>query len=341
MQFILRVRGSLTYGWGHLVRAYSLAEHLAAQTETDVILIVEGDETVRAFAAQHALAYKALEMGTPLATEQELLRDHNPDVIIVDALDMEPERLELYARLAPRLVLFNDLGSPCTFGDIIIVPQCLASYPKPGKDQELLAGPAYFILSNNLRAHARRRDQLAATPRRLLVALGGALRAPLMRRTLEVLEQLSGSIREIDFLIGYDHDFDPAEIDFNHPAQLNIIPGTADLGPLMAGADLALAASGYVKYELAAVGTPAILVSIVDHQDMLGRAFQAHGECAHYVGDIYSVPPRAVATALDDLAHDRLRRQSMAERGQALVDGRGVERIAAAVARSSSKTGRG
>jgi spore coat polysaccharide biosynthesis predicted glycosyltransferase SpsG len=99
------------------------------------------------------------------------------------------------------------------------------------------------------------------------------------------------------------------------------------LADLLKDADLALAASGYMKYELAAAGVPAVLVAIVDHQEKLGQTFSEISGCASYAGNVESLDPLVLAEKVLTLAQDAEQRWEMIRIGQALVDGQAFARL--------------
>ena len=141
------------------------------------------------------------------------------------------------------------------------------------------------------------------------------------------MENLSDLELAVDFVVGYDLDVDIEQYRGWEEKGVRFIPGSEKIGDLMAGADLALASSGYVKYELAALGVPTILVSVVDHQEVLGRFFAQKGKCAEYVGPILETPSEEIAESIRKMAGDWGRRRSLAKVGRKLVDGLALERI--------------
>lgn len=329
MRFCLRVRASLTYGWGHMLRAYTLARFLARDETTEVTILLTGDRAACAYADGQPLPHAILPAAATAAEEEAWLYNYRADVLIVDVLEIGPEQLRRYRRCSRRLVLFNDMGAFHTEGDIIIIPQLLDRYPDSVAGQQHLTGPDYFILSESLHHHLGRKPFPSGPPLHLLVVLGGAVRAPLYKKVTAIVERLDPVIGSIDLILGYDQDFDPQVMACD--PRVRLIAGTNDIGSFMARADLALAASGYVKYELAAVGTPMVLVSIVEHQDVLGRTFAAQGKCAIFAGNIATISPADVADELHRLTRDAAARRTMSHCGQALVDGKGLARIGRAV----------
>ena len=95
---------------------------------------------------------------------------------------------------------------------------------------------------------------------------------------------------------------------------------------------LVVGGAGTMKFELALLGRPMVLLAVVDDQLPVGPPFAATG-AAHYLGDGRTIDPAEVVTAVASLMADAPARAAMAERARALVDGRGADRIAAAVLR--------
>ena len=103
-----------------------------------------------------------------------------------------------------------------------------------------------------------------------------------------------------------------------------------DMPARLEWADCALISGGFIKWEAACCGTPAMIVALVDHQDVLGREFEKTG-AAGYLGRLEQLAPAAMAVALRELQHDAPTRQRMSEAGRQLVDAEGATRVAAAV----------
>jgi len=105
---------------------------------------------------------------------------------------------------------------------------------------------------------------------------------------------------------------------------------TSRMGQLMAEAGLAVSAAGTTTAELAAIGAPAVLVTIADNQDEAARQSEALGWCALVDGRAPDAADRIAAVALA-LWADPPRRVAMAERLAGIVDGQGAVRIAEAL----------
>jgi len=104
----------------------------------------------------------------------------------------------------------------------------------------------------------------------------------------------------------------------------------ADMAGLMARQDLAIGAGGMTGLERAAMGLPALIVTLADNQLLAASALHASG-AARLIGDVRAPGwALAIAPALEALAPPEPR-IAMAQAGLALVDGRGASRVAEAL----------
>lgn len=109
-----------------------------------------------------------------------------------------------------------------------------------------------------------------------------------------------------------------------------------DLAGRLAKAQLAVIGAGTMKFEAAALGTPAILVAVADDQLPVGPPFAATGAAA-WAGDGRDLDPALVVGLLAGLVGAPARRAVMARRGRAVVPGDGACRIVAATMTETAK----
>lgn len=326
----IRSRGGLVYGWGHVVRSCTLSRYLMTHDRVfDIYPVVEGDGAVGRFLKDIRLPCRSVRERISLREEESLIEALKPDVVITDMLKVPSGLLSIYRRHAGKTVIFNDMGYDYKKGDVIINPQVLSSYPSAQKGQKHLNGTDYFVLSEDIRKEmsASGRRETPAEPKKLIIIMGGCVTEDIFDRCSRVIEELSGLGLKFYFFMGYDNNVGKKRARILEDKGVVLIGGTREVGRLMAGADMALASSGYVKYELAALGVPSVIVSIVGHQERLARSFVAKSRCAEYAGDIRKTSPKSLACAISRLARDRKRRAAMSWEGRKLVDGGALERI--------------
>jgi spore coat polysaccharide biosynthesis predicted glycosyltransferase SpsG len=98
----------------------------------------------------------------------------------------------------------------------------------------------------------------------------------------------------------------------------------------MLDADVMVGSGGMSVYEIAALGTPRIILGQNVREDRRMREFARHGT-VEYLGLGSEAAEAAIADAVTALLADAPRRRAMSERGRALVDGLGAARAAEAV----------
>jgi len=112
------------------------------------------------------------------------------------------------------------------------------------------------------------------------------------------------------------------------------------IADLMQEADVVVCSGGMSVYEIAALGTPGIVLSQNAREDARMRDFARRGT-VEYLGLGTEVAEPALAAAVAGLLGDVERRRSMSARGQALVDGMGAARAASVVLGSATRAAQG
>jgi spore coat polysaccharide biosynthesis predicted glycosyltransferase SpsG len=330
VKIYIRSKGGLSYGWGHVIRSLSLAQYLIKSNKlAQIFVAIEGDSAVCDFIKKQNISCSILPVNISVKEEEHELKELKPDVIVVDMLQIPMSLLSRYRVNCHKLIIFNDLGVEYKTGDIIINPQLLPSYPPVRKGQRHLSGTDYYIISENILKAKKTMKPGGVKPKakKLLIVMGGSIKKNVFEKIIKIIENLLDLELKIDFVLGYDFDFDLAPFASLGKKGVSFVYGTDNIGDLMTKADQAFASSGYVKYELAALGVPAILISVVDHQEILGSVFAREGKCADYIGDIKEIDAVTLAKKIKDLSRDQEKREIMSKAGRQLVDGNALERI--------------
>jgi spore coat polysaccharide biosynthesis predicted glycosyltransferase SpsG len=111
---------------------------------------------------------------------------------------------------------------------------------------------------------------------------------------------------------------------------LRLVHDPGDMAELMAWADVAVSAAGTAAWEMAFMGLPALLIVLADNQEPIASALVDAG-AALSLGPATTFGAEHICDRLRSLAasHEVLRK--MSARGRALIDGRGSERVVAAM----------
>jgi len=219
-------------------------------------------------------------------------------------------------------------------GHVIVSPYFRTSYPRvpSGSERLYLLGPEYFIFRNEFVAVAAAPRSIAPHARRVLVTIGGSDELRLTAKVVRALAMLSEPELSARVVLGPGF---PPTLREDVCALLATFQGrVAILGPetnvadAMLWADLAITGDGLTKYETAVTGTPSLMLSRPDGENVLNAEFASAGTTVH-VGDGTAIGVNELAGMIRRVAADHSLRDAMSRNGKGLVDGHGLDRILA------------
>ena len=318
-------------GVGHLVRCVALAEELVARgVGVRFLSDLGGVAWAEAQLSQRGLPWHPPPFD-PVALVAAVER-LQIDALVIDSYTLPPGHSAAVRKAGHRVLAIVDGDFRGQSADIY-VDQNLDAHIEV-EDAVGLAGLDYALLRSSVRSlrpetppvHGSGRtpkvvaffggtDAYRAAPQvaRLLTRTGVAFDATIIAANEELHAELSA-------------------IPAGAGQRLEIIPPTDELPKLLAGADLAVSASGTSTWELLCLGLPAALVWVVDNQILGYDRTIARGYAAG-LGQLGHLGDDAVAV-LKRLLTDASLRTDLAARAWAAVDGRGVERVADALLRA-------
>jgi len=323
MKVAFRTHGGARTGFGHVRRCLSLAQALSVRG-AECVFVVNDDqgvlETIR------ALGFTALPVDERFPGDAAAaISGLSPGSVVADSYDLSPDDLARL-RLIARLVAIDDLADRELPADVVVncAPSAAALRYRSPRGTRFLLGSAYAMLQPEYAESPAR--TVRSTAAGILLTLGGGDPGGLTGRMADLLGKALPEAR-IDVAIG------PLAGMIELPSGGNLVThrGAPSMRALMLDADLAVAAGGQTTYELAATGTPAVILAVADNQVPQSRDLASAGVFL-YAGDarVEEVPEKAADLARR-LAGDPALRGKMGACGRALVDGRGAERVAAAI----------
>jgi UDP-2,4-diacetamido-2,4,6-trideoxy-beta-L-altropyranose hydrolase len=175
-------------------------------------------------------------------------------------------------------------------------------------DAKLLLGPRYALLRREFRDVPPR--TIRPHVQRVMVTLGGGDPGSLLTEVVQSCRAVFPDAA-VDVVVG------PLATTAIEPGEGVTILRQPNMRELMLNADIAVSAGGQTLFELAATGLPAAVIATADNQLRNIAGFEAAGTVVA-VSEIGSLRDQDV-------------REAMSNRGRALVDGLGAERVAAAI----------
>jgi spore coat polysaccharide biosynthesis predicted glycosyltransferase SpsG len=329
-RFAFRTRASITYGSGHLARTKLLIETLNRKgiTPDRISLIVECDkvfaDTIRGVPWQ----LSTLHEGASPSQERLILSQHKAEIVVCDLLAPSSAHLQILKDAFGTLVCFADEGKIDAQADITFCPQLLTSVPQPTSPrQRVFYGPSYFVVDSKVCELRQAKKLRGFETNGLVICLGGSASPEAMKIVRDGIEQLASErFPKISWVTGRTGT---GSVIGDLRARLpwvDIVEYDQNLLQRLCNAEIAVTGGGFLKYEAAAVGTPMLILALVDHQSELSRIFCKSG-AAEFIGQVGSVSGSILAGAITDLASEKARCKEMTSRGMALLDGSGGSRI--------------
>lgn len=326
---LFRVDGGARMGMGHVTRSLAIADALreGARAEVAFLMSAEHPEGIRE-ASRRGYLVRALG-DARLETCLQSLQDFAPAILINDMPSLDDAYLRALAHLGATTV--NLVDTPEDLETTERYEQVIISVMSHDREtpEGFYAGPAYAILREQFRGRSK---EIRRAPRTVLLSFGGSDPQALTLKAARALQGLPPSV-EIVAVAG------PA---FAHRKDLETLVATlgrrvtlineagGHISELMLDADLMVGSGGMSVYEIAALGTPGIVLGQNAREDKRMQEFARHGT-VEYLGLGPDVDEARLLEAVRALLADFDRRKVMSERGRALVDGLGAARTAEVV----------
>jgi UDP-2,4-diacetamido-2,4,6-trideoxy-beta-L-altropyranose hydrolase len=296
-------------GRGHLARALALAEATWPDDVTVELALARGEPSPAEHGRAVAARVRIVDAAEPRPGDAAVVVDAPDPTAIVRDIPRD------------RLVVFDDRE---TFDGVaaLIVQPSLPTWSGVARAGRVLAGYRWAPIGSAWRAAIAGGRQVHDDGRpRVLVCFGGSDPHDVTGRLGPALEDERGWTTTI--VVGTDYH---GRADAGGP----VVREPPDLPTRVANTDLVVTGAGTMKFEVAALGRPAILLAVADDQLPVGPPFAEAG-AARWLGDGRTADPEAVRAAVAALLDDDPARSAMAMTARGLVDGRGADRLAAEI----------
>ena len=366
MKVAFRVDASLQIGSGHVMRCLALADALQA-TDVQCTFVCRpypGNmlKTIRAkyscielsavldpqnTASQGSIADYADWLGCSWQSDasetSEVLRDLQPDWLIVDHYALDSRWEERVQATCGRVMVIDDLANrnhQCQ----LLLDQNLGR--KPADYLQLvppgcitLVGPQFALLRPEFatarHASLLRRSRTAGLGH-LLVSMGGADADNATGLILRSLGSAGlGDRCVVTVVLGQQNPWheNVAAVAATLPCETRVLVNSLSMASLMSEADLAIGAAGATAWERCCLGLPTILLTVAANQVPGARALHDAGAGLHIGG------PECIAEGLPE-AIGWMRRpgalQGMGANAAAICDGLGTSRIVDHIPRATA-----
>jgi UDP-2,4-diacetamido-2,4,6-trideoxy-beta-L-altropyranose hydrolase len=334
---ILRADGGSRIGGGHVMRCLALAQAWSETGSRAVFCAAALTPSLRQRLSDEGFGCVTIEAESGSAADGEATAaaaaSLGARVIVVDGYQFAVAFHRRLRDAGLKLAAIDDNGEIGGSIDDLVINQnrhaSPALYPQRAGHTRLLLGTDYALLRREFRGWQGPPRVVPPSARRVLVTLGAADPQNVTGDVIAGIAPALAAAAEIAVVVGGSSphgDAIAAQLAQLPNCRLDRDPGVR-MPDLMAAADLAICAGGSTMWEMACMGVPFIAIVIADNQRQAAAAMARDG----YPAIAHAAVERELPAAVTALAADADRRAALSRRGRELVDGRGAERVCAAL----------
>jgi CMP-N-acetylneuraminic acid synthetase/spore coat polysaccharide biosynthesis predicted glycosyltransferase SpsG len=263
-RILIVVSGNNKIGMGHVYNTLILANDIL---DHDLEFLVTKDSEM-AFQKIASRNYKVGIQDHSKTLIDEVI-NRAPDVVINDILDTDLSYIKQLKASNLTVINFEDLGEGAKYADLVVN----AIYPEKELLPKHYFGQKYFILRDEFFLHAGKRK--IGDVRNVLITFGGVDPNNLTEKTIRAIYtfcQNKGINIQVITGFGYErHD------SLNQFRDISIINNVSNISDYMFAADLIFTSAGRTVYEIASLGTPAIVMAQNEREMTHFFAFEKYG----------------------------------------------------------------
>ena len=314
MHIVLRTKGNHKQGMGDVIGSIAIAQVLIDKAE--ILFVVDNDKEAVESIMQQGFIIKAVNN---IEEELESLDSFKPDAIIVNQLNSHKDFLEKLKQRTGVLVTIDDVGPGSSIADL----QFNSLYYRPGS----YSGPEFIPLRKEFQDINRKKKTICKEVKKLLITMGGSDTCGFTPEIVHALSCLSSEV-EINIIIGsaFQHEDQLNDVMRDMNRQFAVLRNIDDIANVMFYSDIAICSGGITLFELACVGTPAVVICGEPFEEETAARMQENGFGINLGFGKY-VEDCAIFQAVDSLIHNYDLRFKISENGKKRVDGMGAKRI--------------
>jgi len=322
---LFRVDGGPALGMGHVYRSLAIADALRASSRAEIAFLMSADHTEGLLAvSRHGYPVRVVAGRGPEAG-LEHIRDFAPAILINDLPRLETAYRTALSHIGATTVnlvdALDDLETTERYAQIIVSVMIQDRETPEG----FYGGPAYAMLRDQF--HGRTKE-VRDEPRMVLLTFGGSDPQGLTLKTVHALQTLPAAVNIVAVAgpaFPYRKEFEALERTLGR--RVPLIQAAGHIADLMLEADVVVCSGGMSVYEIAALGTPGVVLGQNLREDQRMREFALRGTI-EYLGLGTDVDETTIEGAVRSLLEHTSRRREMSARGRRLVDGLGAQRTA-------------
>lgn len=315
-------------GMGHIYRMLSLASLLKEDEHTMHFLMPAWEDGINEVAQDN---YDIVQIDTKDFENEDVYRkqldihSNNSifDCIIVDALNVSENIMNLFSNNSKLLVSLDHVGSGRFYSDILL--NVLYRTTPKLQDPIEYNGFEYLIVDNHFKQFNEKDKTIKKNVLKILIIQGGSDTHGLMPKIINDLNGLAYKW-ECVALIGhaFKHRQELEDAIKNSDLKITVLNDIKDPWKLFYDVDIAITGGGVTLFELLCVGTPCITLT-GESKELETMAYLK--DLTIMLGLYDGIQKTKIRDAVDDLIKDYEKRIEMSEKGKQMIDGAGAKRL--------------
>ena len=338
---VIRADADANIGAGHVVRCLALAEAWRNRSGTVLFLSCCSNEALRRRIESAGCSLTLLDARYPdsgdLYSTLKLLKaiaknDGKAPWIVLDGYHFCTDYQHAIRSAGYKLMVIDDIAHLVRYDATVILNHAITAsnltyYCNP--DAALLLGTRYGLLRSEFQRWRGLAHPMPPVATNILVTLGGSDAGNVTSKVVEALKEITVPDLKIRIVVGpvYPYLEELKHTVSRSSLNIRLETNVSEMAPLMAWADVAVAAAGTTSWELAFMGVPTLLLVLADNQQLVATGLAESG-VARALGTANGFAPIEIAAELQSLMLDCSRRERMAQAGRNALDGKGADRVA-------------
>ncbi len=317
-------KASFSWGMGHVYRQVRLGRVLRNRGLDIEFFLSDHSPSLELLQKENFL-FKIIANEDNLPAQM----DRNFDLVILDIQDTKKAFISALRERSRKVMSFEDLGEGRNYVDLLV--DCNLDPQKARKETQnlkpevnTLFGLSYSVLTEEFRQYHQRKKVFTPNLESLLVTMGGTdpnhLTLQLAKCFLQAKKETS-----ITFVAGPGFKDTPSLIELaSSRISFMVLCQPDNMAELLFNHQAVCCSGGVTLHEALAVGTPAFVISQVEHQLEKTRPLEKLGAAVD-LGLAKDFDPKKISQ-IWNRTQDQLERMSV--KGKELVDGKGIVRVA-------------
>ena len=337
---LMRADASLQIGTGHVMRCLALAQ--AWHRRGGHIIFATAMPAPALEARLHAEHIEVVHLAAQPGSDEDavqtatLAQQRQSVWVVVDGYHFTTNYQRIIKDAGQQLFVIDDYGHTQHYYADIVLNQNLhahaALYTSRAPDSRLLLGARYLLLRREFLQEKDRSREMPTAARRVLVTLGGSDPENVTATAIQALQHVRIDGLAATVVVGGSN---PHLAQLREAIEKSRVPihlehNVANLATLMRWADIAISAAGSTAWELAFMGLPSLLIVEAENQRAIAEQLERVG-AAHSLGWHGSLTACDIAWRLSAVAASGELLCLMTQRGLAVVDGNGADRVVMAM----------